>query len=182
LKSLRRWWCLGSEAFKKAMLRQAEEGLGENHSGEQRWKSAVAKWERIFSGEIQRLRRKQEALAARRKSDPEKVAIALRRRRETTLTIKHIASRLSLGDSQERQHASAGVANHPLAPNTPSPFTSGVNRPLLRTVLVCPLDSSFAATLIVSVPKPSPEQKQDANEAPRTKPNIQHLVRNFIDI
>jgi hypothetical protein len=44
-----------------------------------------------------RLGWKQEDLAARRKSDPEKVAIAMRLRQETTLTIKHIASRLILG-------------------------------------------------------------------------------------
>jgi hypothetical protein len=75
----------------------AEEGLGENHSGEQRWESAVAKGERIIAGELRRLGWKQEDLAARRQSDPEKVAIAMRLRRETTLTIKHIASRLSLG-------------------------------------------------------------------------------------
>ena len=97
MKSLRRGWCLGGEAFKQAMLRQAEEGLGENHSGEQRLESAVAKGDRIIAGELRRLGWKQEDLAARRKSDPEKVAIALRLRRETTLTIKHIASRLSLG-------------------------------------------------------------------------------------
>jgi hypothetical protein len=36
-------------------------------------------------------------LAARRKSDPETVAIAMWLWRETTLTIKHIASRLILG-------------------------------------------------------------------------------------
>ena len=97
LKSLRRGWCLGGEAFKQAMLRQAAEGLREHHSGEQRLESAVAKGERIIAEELQRLGWKPEDLAARRKSDPEKVAMAMRLRRETTLTIKHIASRLSLG-------------------------------------------------------------------------------------
>jgi hypothetical protein len=67
------------------MLRQAEEGLGENHSGEQRMESAVAKGERIIAGELKRQDWKPEDLATRRKSDPEEVAIAMRLRRETTL-------------------------------------------------------------------------------------------------
>ena len=57
----------------------------------------MAKGDRIIAGELRRLGSKPEDWAARRQSDPEKVAIAMRRRRETTLTIKPIASRLSLG-------------------------------------------------------------------------------------
>lgn len=100
LKSLRRGWCLGGEAFQQARLRQAEEGLGENHSGEQRLESAVAKGERVIARELRRLGWQPEDLAARRKSDPEKVAIAMRLRRETTLTIKPIACRLNLGTAK----------------------------------------------------------------------------------
>ena len=56
----------------------------------------MAKGDRNIAGELRRLGWKPEDLAARRQNDPKKVAIAMRRR-ETTLTIKHVASRLSLG-------------------------------------------------------------------------------------
>ena len=92
LKSLRRGWCLGGEAFSHA---QAGGGGRENHRGEQRLESAVAKGERIIARKLRRLGWRPEDLAARRQSDPEKVAIAMRLRRETTLTLKPIASRLS---------------------------------------------------------------------------------------
>jgi len=59
-------------------------------------KARWPKGERIIAGDLQRLGWKTEDLAARCQSDPEKVAIAMRRRK-TTLTIKHVASRLSLG-------------------------------------------------------------------------------------
>ena len=85
------------EAIYRNDVEQAEEGLGENHSGEQRLESAVAKGERVIARELGCLGWKREDLAARRQSDPEKVAIAMRLRRETTLTIEHLASRLSLG-------------------------------------------------------------------------------------
>ena len=87
----------GGRSFQASHAQAGAEGLREHHSGEQRLESAVAKGERIIAEELQRLGWKPEDLAARRKSDPEKVAMAMRLRRETTLTIKHIASRLSLG-------------------------------------------------------------------------------------
>jgi len=43
--------------------------------------SALAKGKRMIAGELRRLGWKPEDLAARRQSDPEKVAIAMRRRR-----------------------------------------------------------------------------------------------------
>ena len=48
----------------------------------------------------ERLGWSQEELAARRKSDPAKLAIAARLRKETTLTIKGMAARLHLGTSK----------------------------------------------------------------------------------
>ena len=60
---------------------QAGGGGEENHSGERRLESALAKGKRMIAGELRRLGWKPEDLAARRQSDPEKVAIAMRRRR-----------------------------------------------------------------------------------------------------
>ena len=58
---------------------------------------AQAKAERIIAEELQRLGWKEVDLEQRNKSDPEKLAVAARLRRETTLTIKAIAGRLHLG-------------------------------------------------------------------------------------
>ena len=71
--------------------------LREHHAGDLRRESAEAKAERIIAGELKRLGWRESDLARRHKSDPEKVALAARLRRETTLTIKAIAGRLHLG-------------------------------------------------------------------------------------
>lgn len=100
LKVFRRGWCLGSTEFKQQMLEWMEGKLGENHSGELRRDAAEARAERIISGELRRLNWKEADLASRRKSDPAKLAIAARLRKETTLTIKSIAARVHLGTSR----------------------------------------------------------------------------------
>ena len=56
---------------------------------------AQAKAERIISEE--RLGWQQDDLAVRRKRDPSKLQIAVRLRKETTLSVKQIAARLQLG-------------------------------------------------------------------------------------
>jgi hypothetical protein len=58
------------------------------------------KAERIVSGELTRLGWRERDLATRRKSDPDKLALGGRLRRETTLSIKWIAARLHLGTSK----------------------------------------------------------------------------------
>jgi hypothetical protein len=71
--------------------------LGEHHSGELRRESEQARAERIISEELKRRRWKEQDLVERAKSDPEKLAMAARLRRETTLTIPLIAKRLNMG-------------------------------------------------------------------------------------
>ncbi len=73
---------------------------GENHSGELRRESAQAKAERIIAEALSRLGWTEADVAQRRKSAPEKLAIASRLRRETTLSIKTIAARMHLGTSR----------------------------------------------------------------------------------
>jgi len=58
---------------------------------------AQAKAERIISEELRHLGRQETQLASRRKRDPSKLAIAVRLRKETTLSVKQIAARLHLG-------------------------------------------------------------------------------------
>ena len=100
LKVLRRGWCLGGGEYKRQMLEAMEGKLGEHHSGELRRETAEAKAERIVAEELSRQGWNESDLATRRKSDPGKLRIAARLRRETTLTIKAIASRVHLGSSR----------------------------------------------------------------------------------
>jgi hypothetical protein len=100
LKQLRQEWCLGGAEFKKQMLNELEDGLGEHHCGELHRETAKAKAQRIVTEELARLGLDQSQLAALRKSDPVKLAIAARLRRETTLTIKAIAQEVGLGTSK----------------------------------------------------------------------------------
>jgi REP element-mobilizing transposase RayT len=100
LRGLRRGWYLGSEGFKKQMLELLEGTLGEHHSGELRRETAEAKAQRIVAQELNRLGWQEADLAARPKSDPAKLVLGVRLRKETTLTIKAIAARIHLGTSK----------------------------------------------------------------------------------
>ena len=71
--------------------------LGEHHSGELKRESAEAKAERIIREDIKRLGWSPGDLSQRPKSDPAKLALASRLRRETTLPLKAIAARLHMG-------------------------------------------------------------------------------------
>jgi hypothetical protein len=73
---------------------------GEHHAGELRLETAQAQGERIMAEELVRLGWPEKDLVARRKSDPDKLAIASRLRRETTLSIKAIAARVRMGTSK----------------------------------------------------------------------------------
>ena len=82
LKVLRRGWCLGGGGVKRQMLKAMEGKLGEHHSGELRRETAEAKAGRIVAEELMRLGWKENDLATRRKSDPGKLRIAARLRRD----------------------------------------------------------------------------------------------------
>jgi putative transposase len=96
-KPVERGWCLGGAEFKAKLLEQMEGKLGEHHSGQMRRESAEARAERIVVAELKRLKWSQGELGKRRKSDPAKLELAVRLRRETTLTIRQIAQRLHMG-------------------------------------------------------------------------------------
>jgi len=100
LRALRRGWCLGGAGFRKELLEKMEGKLGEHHSGELRRETAEAKAERIVAEELRRLGWRGAELATRRKGDPDKLAIAARLRKETTLSLKAIAARVHLGTSK----------------------------------------------------------------------------------
>jgi hypothetical protein len=90
-------WCLGDKAFRKELLGQMAERVGQSHYGEERQESGEEKAERIVADELKRRRWAEATLTSRRKGDSEKVKIAARLRRETVMTLKWIARRLHMG-------------------------------------------------------------------------------------
>lgn len=100
VKALRRGWCLGSEEFKQQKLEGMESKVSEHHFGELRLETGQAKAERIITEELKRLDWQEADFALRRKHDPGKIQIALRLRKETTLSVKQIAERIHFGTSK----------------------------------------------------------------------------------
>jgi len=76
---------------------QMEGKLGDNHPGELNRESGQAKADRIIQEGLSGLGWNRNDLLVRRKSDPAKLALAARLRKETTLAIKEIADHLHLG-------------------------------------------------------------------------------------
>ena len=97
LKALRRGWCMGSEEFRQQKLEELEGRVGQHHLGKMRLELAQAKAERIIGEELRRLGWQEADLVSRRERDPAKLAMAVRLRRETTVSVKEIAARLRLG-------------------------------------------------------------------------------------
>jgi len=100
LQPLRRGWCFGSEEFRQQMLERIEGQTGDHHSGGLRRDNAESRAKRIIAEELRRLGWKEADLAKRRKNDPDKLALAARLRKETTLSLKWIAERVGLGTSK----------------------------------------------------------------------------------
>ncbi|MCX6926463.1 MAG: hypothetical protein NT154_25130 [Verrucomicrobia bacterium] len=118
LKPVRRGWCLGSEQFRQEMLERMDGKLGENHSGELHRETAAQKANRILSEELSRRGWTESDLAARRRNDPGKVAIAVRLRNETTLPGKWIAARVQIGTAKGAKSVLHHLArgHHPVKP------------------------------------------------------------------
>ena len=108
-KRSRRGWCLGDKTFRKELIEAMAPRMGAEHYGQERQETALAKAERIVGEELKRLRWSEGTLEQRRKGDVEKIRIAQRLRRETTMTLGWIAERLRmgtnlLGQPQEREN------------------------------------------------------------------------------
>ena len=102
--AVRNDWCLGDEQFRKDLLAQAATKVGPNHYGAAVRETAMAKAEQIVTEELAQLEWPESELAARRKGDPAKLAIANRLRRETTVTLQWIAERLQMGARSYLSH------------------------------------------------------------------------------
>jgi len=97
-KAVRRGWCLGDEQFRKELLAQMDQRMGQRYyGGTERQETAEARAERILAEELRRRKWGPGELARRRKGDKEKVRIGWRLRNETTMTLNWIAGRLAMG-------------------------------------------------------------------------------------
>ena len=96
-KKVRRGWCLGTEAFRKELLGQMKERLGAEHYGAERQETVAAHAEGLVRAELKRRHWTEADWAHRPKGDARKVALAVRLRAETTVTVRWIAERLHMG-------------------------------------------------------------------------------------
>lgn len=99
VKRIERGWCYGSEQFRRELLEQMETSFGLHHGGAERKESAQAKAERLLKEELGRRGVRAEDLKDRKKSDQQKVRIAMRLRQETTMPWHWIAQRLAMGSA-----------------------------------------------------------------------------------
>lgn len=95
-KAVERGWFWGDKEFKEQLLAQMHERRGDDYGAELREADAVHA-ERVVAQELRRRGWREAEPTPRRKGDPEKVELAWRLRRETTMTLKWIAQRLKLG-------------------------------------------------------------------------------------
>ena len=96
-KAMRRGWFLGGEEFRKGLLQAMRGRTGSNYGGKERRESEEGWAGQLLAEELQRRRWTAAELGRRRKSDVEKLKMARRLRKETTMTLAWIAQRLNMG-------------------------------------------------------------------------------------
>jgi len=96
-KALRRGWCFGAEQFRAELLEQMRARMGTLDGGAERSESAEARARRILNKELKRRGWVAAKLQNLAKRDAEKIKIAGRLRRETTMTWSWIAAHLHMG-------------------------------------------------------------------------------------
>jgi REP element-mobilizing transposase RayT len=98
-----RGWCVGGEDFRQELLERMGQP-GAEHFGPEIRESAQDKAERLVRAELSKLGWSASDLARQRKGAPQKLRIALRLRRETTMTLTWIAQRLCMGTKTHLSH------------------------------------------------------------------------------
>jgi hypothetical protein len=96
-KPLERGWCLGDEQFRRELLEQVSAWPGPSHFGEAVREAVEARAERLVAHGLKRLGWTEQALRAKRKGHPSKVALARELRSQTTMPLAWIAQRLWMG-------------------------------------------------------------------------------------
>ena len=97
LRELRRGRYLGDEEFRRELLAQMDGKIGHHHGEPERRESAEQRAESLLKEELNRRGWDQKELKRRRKSDPGKVQVARRLRKETTMNWQWIAASLMMG-------------------------------------------------------------------------------------
>ena len=95
-KAVERGWFLGDKELKEDLLAQVHE-RGRDHYGPELREADLLHAERVLKEELSRRGLTEADLSLRRKGDPQKVEVAGRLRARTTMTLKWIAQRLSMG-------------------------------------------------------------------------------------
>ena len=144
-RALRRGWCFGSERFRAELAQRARALAGQLRRAPVPHEAQIELGRLILAEELARRGWAAEELARRRKTDPEKVAIAQRLRRETPLSLRWIAAALHMG----------------------SPYT-------LRNALIAAergaLPTPAAPAAATPPPLPTPERDVASPPAPQTPP------------
>ena len=96
-KAIRRGWCWGDEVFRRELLAQVAQKMGEHHYGKERRESVEEKAERLVREGLAKANWSEKDLARHPKGDPVKLAVAVRLRAESTVPLKWIARRLQMG-------------------------------------------------------------------------------------
>ena len=96
-KSVRRGWFLGGSELREVLLERMRRGMGSHHGGEERRETDEQTAERVVREELRLRRWTEQELKDRRKTDPGKVKMARRLRKETVMTMHWIARRLQMG-------------------------------------------------------------------------------------
>jgi REP element-mobilizing transposase RayT len=96
-EQIRRGWSFGAQDFIARLLDRIPGSVNEHHQARERSETDEQKAEALISARLKRLGWEKVDLGARRKSDPQKVALAKALRSETTMSLKWIARRLEMG-------------------------------------------------------------------------------------
>ena len=93
----RRGWSFGAEDFIARLLDRLPGCVSRHHHGRGRNQTDEQRAEAMIAARLKKLGWAKSELAARRKSDPHKVALAREVRSQTTMSLKWIAQRLEMG-------------------------------------------------------------------------------------
>jgi hypothetical protein len=96
-EQIRRGWSFGAHDFIARLLDRRPAAVNEHHHARERSERDEQKAEAIISEGLKKLGWEKRELASRRKSDPEKVALARAVRSQTPMSLKWIAQRLEMG-------------------------------------------------------------------------------------
>ena len=94
---IRRGWSFGAQDFIARLLDRILGSVSEHHQARERSETDEQKAEAMVSARLKNLGWGKAELAARRKSDPKKIAVARALRSQTTMSLKWIAQRLEMG-------------------------------------------------------------------------------------